>query len=184
MNRKGWPVGPRRLLCAVGLAALLAGCGFGRDSDARSGSESGQDSSLLAKGRDLALEQVCKRTAACDDEESRETIKALGEVLEQLPKEARRQLAEADMDATDNKVDNMPGVTGAGMAGLMEMARSMLEADAGQRPTSSDAVSTDAIGPDVTGPELVARLDGIPVKTGALTAAEFRSRITAIPAED
>ncbi len=183
MNRKEWPVSPRRLLCAVGLAALLAGCGSDRDSDALSGSDSGEDSSLLAKARNLALEQVCKRSTACDDEASKEAFKALGDVFEQLPPDVRRQLVETDPDAIDTTADNA-GATGAGLAGLMEMARSMMGAGAGQRHIAADAASADVIGAELTGPELVVRLEGIPVKTGTLTPAEFLSRITATPAED
>ncbi|HUH89280.1 MAG TPA: hypothetical protein VLZ76_01285 [Lysobacter sp.] len=195
MSRIGWSVGASRLLCVVGLAALLAACGFGRDPDAQSGAEPGEDTSLMAKARNLAWGQLCKRSSACDDEESREAIKALGEVLQQLPKEARRQLAEADMDDADvarTDADDASQLSGAGLAGLMEMARSMLEASAAPQQSadasldvdSSDAAPTDVIDPEVAGRELMARLDGIPVRTGALTPAELLSRIAPPPAED
>lgn len=188
MNRIGWSVGASRLLCVVGLAALLAACGFGRDSDAQSGAEPGEDTSLMAKARNLAWGQLCKRSSACDDEESREAIKALGEVLQQLPKEARRQLAEADMDDADvarTNADDASQLSGAGLAGLMEMARSMLEASAAPQQSADASLDVDSsIDPEVAGRELMARLDGIPVRTGALTPAELLSRIAPPPAED
>ena len=188
MNRIGWSVGASRLLCVVGLAALLAACGFGRDSDAQSGAEPGEDTSLMAKARNLAWGQLCKRSSACDDEESREAIKALGEVLQQLPKEARRQLAEADMDDADvarTDADDASQLSGAGLAGLMEMARSMLEASAAPQQSADASLDVDSsIDPEVAGRELMARLDGIPVRTGALTPAELLSRIAPPPAED
>lgn len=188
MSRIGWSVGASRLLCVVGLAALLAACGFGRDPDAQSGAEPGEDTSLMAKARNLAWGQLCKRSSACDDEESREAIKALGEVLQQLPKEARRQLAEADMDDADvarTDADDASQLSGAGLAGLMEMARSMLEASAAPQQSADASLDVDSsIDPEVAGRELMARLDGIPVRTGALTPAELLSRIAPPPAED
>jgi hypothetical protein len=188
MSRIGWSVGASRLLCVVGLAALLAACGFGRDSDAQSGAEPGEDTSLMAKARNLAWGQLCKRSSACDDEESREAIKALGEVLQQLPEEARRQLAEADMDDADvarTDADDASQLSGAGLAGLMEMARSMLEASAAPQQSADASLDVDSsIDPEVAGRELMARLDGIPVRTGALTPAELLSRIAPPPAED
>lgn len=198
MRRIGWATGGFRLLCVAGLVALLAACGSGRDAETQSRVEPGEGTGLMAKARNLALEQVCKRSSACDDKESRGAVKALDEVLRQLPREARRQLAEADMDdaavigaGAGADTDDASRLSGAALAGLMDMARSMLEANAAQQTAStsmdaasSGAISTDVIGPETTGRELVARLDGIPVRTGALTPAELLSRIAPPPAED